>query len=203
MEYNFTQLHEELRQQLPKKRFLHTLGVEYTCACLSMRYGINIYQAQMGGLLHDCAKYLPDEEILSRCKQSKLPITPIEERNPYLLHAKLGALFAKEKYAIQDEEILDAITYHTTGKSDMTLLEKIVFIADYIEPSRKLIPGLEEIRQVAFVDLDITMYRILENTLCYLCKEKGKREIDPLTEKAYKYYKEILDKKGEKQNEQF
>jgi predicted HD superfamily hydrolase involved in NAD metabolism len=197
MEYNFIEIQEELKKELPKKRFHHTLGVEHTSACLAMRYGANIAKAQAGGLLHDCAKCLSDQEILLRCKSSKLTITEVEERNPYLLHAKLGAEIARERYGIQDIEVLNTIIYHTTGKPNMSLLEKIVFVADYIEPSRKEIPGLSEIRKLSFIDLDKTVYQILKNTLSYLSGDTGVKEIDPLTEKAYEYYKEIIEKKGE------
>ena len=77
----------------------------------------------------------------------------MEQKNPSLLHAKLGVYYAKHRYEIDDEQILAAIRWHTTGRPEMTLLEKIVFLADYIEPNRKLIPGLTQIRQIAFVIL--------------------------------------------------
>lgn len=195
MKYNFIELREEMSQVLPAKRYYHVLGVEFTCAALAMRYEANMLHAQLGGLLHDCAKYLSDDDILKQCKKYNIEISDVEMRNPYLLHAKLGSLYANKLYGINEIEVLQAITYHTTGKPHMSLLEKIVFTADYIEPSRKEIPGLREIQKQAFIDLDIAVYNILKNTLSYLSGKKSNKEIDPLTEQAYEYYKELTEKR--------
>jgi predicted HD superfamily hydrolase involved in NAD metabolism len=184
------ELEEKLEKVLSPKRFFHTRGVMYTSAALAMRYGADMEKALYAGLLHDCAKCLSNEEQLEQCKKNHLPVRDIEKENPYLLHAKVGAYFAETKYGITDPEILSAIRWHTTGKPEMSLLEKIVFTADYMEPGRKMIEGMEEIRACAFVDLDKTVYRILYNTLNYLKKDKDgkKKEIDCMTQKAYNYY---------------
>ncbi|ROR29261.1 putative HD superfamily hydrolase involved in NAD metabolism [Mobilisporobacter senegalensis] len=188
MEYSIIELQEKLKYILPPKRFIHSLGVQYTCANLAMRYGCDIQKAQIAGLLHDCAKYMPDEEMLTLCRKNFIPVTETEEKSAFLLHAKLGAFFAENVYNISDKDIIDAITYHTTGKPDMTLLEKIVYVADYIEPSRKRIHGLKKIRKISYDSLDEATYLILESTLNFLQKEST-REIDPRTKKAFEYYK--------------
>ncbi len=179
-----------LRKQMEKvqdeKRYEHTLGVAFTAASLAMRYGADVKQAQVAGLLHDCAKCMTNEERLSICKKNKLEVTPVEKANPFLLHAKVGAFLAKEKYGIQDEEILSAVRFHTTGRPNMTLLEKIVFTADYIEPSRKTAPNLDEVRTLAFQNLDMALCKILSDTLDYL--DTVDQEIDPMTKKTYDYY---------------
>lgn len=179
-----------LRRQMEKvqdeKRYEHTLGVAFTAASLAMRYGADVKQAQLAGLLHDCAKCMTNEERLSICKKNKLEVTPVEKANPFLLHAKVGAFLAKEKYGIQDEEILSAVRFHTTGRPNMTLLEKIVFTADYIEPSRKTAPNLDEVRTLAFQNLDMALCKILSDTLDYL--DTVDQEIDPMTKKTYDYY---------------
>ena len=195
------EIEERLEKVLSAKRFFHTRGVMYTSASLAMRYGADMEKAMYAGLLHDCAKYLSEEEQLAQCKKHNLPVREIEKENPYLLHAKVGAYFAKTKYGIADQEILDAITWHTTGKPGMSLLEKIVFVADYMEPGRKNIEGMDTIRGMAFCDLDQTVYQILHNTLNYLKKDKNgkKKEIDCMTQEAYNYYKELLEKRQEKQ----
>lgn len=177
---------KRLQSVLKPSRYEHTLGVEYTAACLAMRHGYDIEKAEMAGLLHDCAKYLSDKKKLSMCKRKKLKISSAEKKNPGLLHAKLGAVLAKEKYKIKDPEILSAITWHTTGKPDMTLLEKIIFVADYIEPNRNQAPRLDEIRRLAFMDLDECLVMILKQTLEYL-EEKG-AQMDPMTYETYQYY---------------
>ena len=167
------------------KRFAHTLGVEFTAAALAMRYQADVTDAQIAGLLHDCAKCLTDEKRVSICEKHQIPMTDIERRNPFLLHAKVGEFLAKDKYGITNPDILNAIRFHTTGRENMSLLERIVFVADYIEPGRRQAPNLTEIRQLAFTDLDAAMLKILEDTLSYLKATGG--ELDPMTEITYEY----------------
>ena len=170
------------------KRYEHTLGVTYTAAALAMRYDGDIKNAQIAGLLHDCAKCLSDEKRLSICEKHNISMTEIERRNPFLLHAKVGSFLAMEEYKIKDSDIIHAILNHTTGRPGMSLLEKIIFVADYIEPGRKQAPNLKEIRKLAFEDLDKALLRILEDTLEYLKSTDG--EVDPMTAKTYEYYVE-------------
>lgn len=177
---------ERLKKELKPGRYEHTLGVEYTAACLAMRYGADMKKADLAGLLHDCAKCIPNDEKLKICQERKIPYSKIEEDNPELLHAKLGALMAREVYGVCDEEILSAICWHTTGKPAMTLLEKIIFVADYMEPNRDKAPELDYIRKLAFEDLDQCMIFILQQTLHYL---NGKTaSCDPMTLETYHYY---------------
>lgn len=186
-------IREKLRTVLKPARYLHTIGVENTAACLAMRYGADMNLAALAGLLHDCAKQLSGEELLAECERYQLEISEVERRNPYLLHGKLGALYAGEKYGIDEESVLAAITWHTTGHPQMSLLEEIVFIADYIEPSRKEIPGLSQIRRLAFVDLSEAIYLSLKNMLEYLNSQEG-QEVDPHSYETYLYYKSKLGK---------
>nr|WP_306817638.1 bis(5'-nucleosyl)-tetraphosphatase (symmetrical) YqeK [Acetatifactor muris] len=167
-------------------RYEHTLGVEYTAAALAMRYGGNVCDAQAAGLLHDCAKCLSDKKRLKICEKHHIPISKVERKNPFLLHAKAGAYLARKKYGVKNQDILNAIQNHTTGRKEMSLLEKIVFVADYIEPGRKHAPNLAEIRKMAFLDLDGALLKILEDTLSYLEISGG--DIDPMTEETRKYY---------------
>ena len=168
MKYNFAEYEKKLKKYLDKDRYRHTLGVMYTAAALAMAHDDDMEQAQMAGLLHDCAKCIPNKKKLKICKKQNIRISSVEKSNPFLLHAKLGAYIAKEKYQIEDEEILSAIRWHTTGKEAMSELEKIVYIADYIEPGRNKAPRLAWIRKVAFEDLDEGMYYILKDSLSYL-----------------------------------
>lgn len=181
----------KLRKKIEKvqdaKRFEHTLGVEYTAAALAMCHGASVEDARLAGLLHDCAKCFSDEKRLYVCEKKNIPITEIEGRNPFLLHAKVGAFLAKEKYGVENRDVLNAILYHTTGREGMSLLEKIIFVADYIEPGRKQAPNLPEIRRLAFQDLDKALLWILEDTLKYLKRSGG--ETDPMTELTWRYYK--------------
>ena len=189
----YKKLRKKVKDVMTKARYEHTLGVEFTAASLAMRYGVDIDKAEIAGLLHDCAKCIDDEDKFDDCKKYKIELTDVEKRNPFLIHSKLGAVYANKLYGIDDEEVISAIRFHTTGKPDMTLLEKIIFIADYIEPGRDKAPNLKEIRQMAFIDIDEAMYLILKDTLDYL--DKGEGEKDELTKDTFLFYKEIHDKK--------
>lgn len=170
----------------------------YTAAALAMAHEYDMEQAQMAGLLHDCAKCIPNKKKLKICRKQNIRISSVEQANPFLLHAKLGAYIAEKKYQVEDEEILSAIRWHTTGKEAMSDLEKIVYIADYIEPGRNKAPRLPWIRRVAFEDLDEGMYYILKDSLSYL--GKGSKVLDPMTQKAFDYYETLhLERKQRKE----
>ncbi len=185
--YNDKKIKKKLIKSLSESRYNHTLGVAYTAASLAMRYDYDIEKAYFAGLLHDCAKCIPNDKKLSMAKKNNLSVNDAFKNSPDLLHAELGAIVAKEKYNIHDEDILNAIAYHTTGKPDMSLLEKIIYISDYIEPSRQTIPNLSEIRRLAYTNLDETLYQILKQTITYV--KSKKTDFLPITLEAYEYYK--------------
>lgn len=188
--YDLIKIKKQLEKALDHKRYEHTLGVAYTTAALAMRYEEDILKAQVAGLLHDCAKCMDNEKKLAICQKHHIQISEAEERNHFLLHAKVGAYVAGKKYHVKDEDILNAVTYHTTGRPGMSLLEKIVYVADYIEPGRDHAKNLPEIRKLAFQDLDQALVKILSDILVHL-KEINK-EIDPMTQLSYEYYKELM-----------
>lgn len=180
------EMREKLKDRLTDKRYEHSLGVEYTAACMAMCHNMDIEQAAIAGLLHDCAKNYTATEKIMKCEKYGLPISGYERQNPELLHAKLGAAVARDKFRIKDREILSAITWHTTGRPNMTELDKVIYIADFIEPNRKYLPEMDEIRKEAFTDLDKCLIHILSNILEYL-KRKGST-IDQITEQTYEFY---------------
>lgn len=181
-------LRKEVKSALKsdKMRFRHTIGVADTSACLAMRYNEDMQKAYISGLLHDCAKCLPNDEQLSECEKNNIPISKSEYSSPYLLHAKLGAFYAKKLYGIKDEDICSAIRWHTTGHPDMTMLEKIVFVADYIEPYRNKADNLKEIRELAFIDIDKAIEYILKDTISYL--KRKNLPIDATSLDTYIFY---------------
>lgn len=190
--YNIPKMKKTLKKYLDAGRFEHTEGVMYTAAALAMRYEENIEKAQVAGLLHDCAKCIPDNKKVKICLKNKIAMTDAEQKSPFLLHAKVGAYIAKEKYGVEDEEILEAIACHTTGKPGMSQLDKIIFISDYIEPMRSKAPDLADVRKLAFEDLDLALFKILSDTLAYL--KNSPKNIDSMTMRAYEYYKaQVLD----------
>lgn len=181
-----------LKKHLTKERYQHTLGVAYTAVAMAMRYNPDtsnaefIKRAEIAGLLHDCAKCMDNDKKIKICEKNNIPCSDFEISHPYLLHGKVGAYIAKNKFNILDEDILQAITWHTTGRPEMSLLEEIIFIADYIEPSRNPIPELDVIRQLAFIDIDKAMEKILSNTLKFL--EKKGNPMDKMTQITYDSY---------------
>ena len=163
-QYQLDEMRNKIKSLQDAKRYEHTLGVMYTAAALAMRYGEDVEKALVAGLLHDIAKSFSTN----------------------LGHAPMGAKMAEEEFGIEDVYITDAICYHTTGRPNMTLLDKIIYVADYIEPNRDKAPDLANLRKLAFDDIDECLRRILGDTLNYL-KQQGK-EIDDMTEQAYRYY---------------
>ena len=148
-EYDLKLLQKQMKEELAGDRYEHTLGVMYTAEALAMRYDVDMTKAAVAGLLHDCAKCIPNAQKIKMCKKHDIEISELEEKNPSLLHAKLGAYIAKKAYNVEDPEILSAIRWHTTGKPDMSMLDVIIYMADYIEPNRDKAPNLKEIRKLS------------------------------------------------------
>lgn len=195
MNSKITELEKKIKKKQDEARYEHTLGVMYTAASLAMKHEVDLEQALIAGLLHDCAKCYPDEKKFELCKKYNVKLTKFEKENTSLIHAKLGSVMAKEKYGIDDEEILHSILTHTTGAPDMNALDKIIFIADYIEPGRDKANRLSEIRKTAFESLDKALIMILEDTLGYL--KKSNKLIDTMTEQTYNYYIKSKENKDE------
>ena len=187
---NLELLRDRMKETLKQPRYLHSIGVEEVACDLAVIYGYDAKKASIAGILHDCARHLSDQELVQSCKLYHLEVTEVEERCPFLLHGKVGAALAREQFGIEDLEIINSIIYHTTGRPKMNLLEKIIFTADYIEPYRKPLPRIDEIRGLAYSELDWAVLMILENTLGYL--EQSKADIDTMTVDTYEYYKSIL-----------
>lgn len=179
-------IQKELKKELKHDRYEHTMGVMYTAANLAFSQKYPPTKAMMAGLLHDCAKCMSDEERLSICKENDIEVRPIEIQHPHLLHGKVGAYLAKTKYGICDPQILRAIAVHTTGVPEMSLLDKIIYIADYIEPNRYKATNLSAVRELAYKDLDACLLRILKDTIEYLQSDTD--SMDPLTLETYAYY---------------
>jgi putative nucleotidyltransferase with HDIG domain len=174
MQTNEIEISKKLRQAIRPSRYRHTLGVTDTAVLLAACYGADMEKARIAGLLHDCGK----------------------EAASALEHGAVGAKLAKEEYGINDEEILSAICWHTTGRPGMTLLEKIIFVADYIEPCRDgrlPVERLRLLRKTAFQDLDKTVVMILEDTFAFL--KSRKTTIDKRSVDTYGYYKELVSGK--------
>lgn len=186
MDEKILKLQRKMKKKLDEYRYEHTLGVMYTAAALAMRYGVDMQRALLAGLLHDCAKCYSDDKKMELCKKYGVHLADIEKKNTALIHARLGAVLAKEKYGIDDDAVCHAIASHTTGAPAMDKLQQIIFIADYIEPHRNRAGNLDSIRRAAFEDMDEACRMILEDTLKYL--KDSPKMVDPMTKETYDYY---------------
>lgn len=179
---------EKLKMELTPKRYQHTIGVAEVAYDLALIHGYDVDKAYLAGLLHDCAKNISNENLVNICVRNNIKISNIEIKNIQLLHGKVGAFFARTIYGIDDDDILKSIRYHTTGRPEMSMLEKIIIIADYIEPNRKPLPRINLIRQKSFESMDVALVLIIENVLNYL--KETNAVIDTISILTYNYYKE-------------
>lgn len=195
LEY-FTFIQEALQDDLDYDRYWHTISVAFTAASLAMNYHFDSPdRAEIAGLLHDCAKCIPDEDKFGLCQQYGIFLDEVDYETPALLHAKLGAEIAADKFGVLDREIQDAIRTHTTGAPGMSMLQKIIYVADYIEPNRDdIILHIDKIQELAFRDIDEAVYVISGKVLEYL--ESQGRMIDPATRATHEYYKKVVEENG-------
>lgn len=156
-----------LKEKLNEHRYIHSLNVSKTAIKMAKLYNADVDKANIAGLVHDCAKNLSNDELLEICKHNKIEIDSICEKTPQLLHGVAGSIIAKEVMGINDDEILSAIKYHTVGKKNMNLLEKIIYVADYIEPGRDF-PGVDELRKATFSNLDDGLLMAFNSTIKYV-----------------------------------
>lgn len=186
-EYDIELIKKQLKKHIDIKRYNHTLGVEKTAITLAKTHNIDIGKVTVAALLHDCAKNISNNKKIDLCKKYNIKLRCEEKKNPDLVHAKVGSVIAQNIYNINDYDIINAIAYHTTGRPNMSELEKVIYISDYIEPGRTKANNLDSIRKLAKKDLDTALLAILQDTIAYL--ESKNKIIDPLTIEAYKYYK--------------
>ena len=170
---------------LKHARIPHVLGTEQEAVRLALRYGADVDRARTAALLHDCTKRLEMDEQLALCAQYGIELDELEQQALKLLHAKTGAAVARDRFGV-DDEIYSAIFWHTTGHADMTLLEKVIYLADYIEPTRSF-PGVDALRAACYEDLDKGLLMGLEMTVEEM-KERG-NPVHSATLAAIKYLK--------------
>lgn len=178
-------MQSKLKDMLLEKRYNHSLMVKETAVELAQIFGADVKKAGIAGLLHDCAKNFTKDEMFFQCDKYKIVLDDISKKQTGLIHAYLGAEVAKDLFGIEDEEIYDAIFYHTVGKPDMSLLTKIIYIADAIEPLRHY-EGVERLRELAHIDLDKALIYQIDMTIKSVLK-KGSL-LHPNTVDTRNYY---------------
>ena len=163
--------YDKLKADIGKARYEHSLRVMEVSKKLAERYGCPVEKAALAGLLHDCGKLQGDINLLKLAHDFDIILDSVMKNNHELIHCVLGAAIAEKEYHVTDQDVLNAIRYHTTGRENMTLLEKIVYIADLIEPTRNF-PTVEELRKLAYEDIEDCMLLALDNSINYVIKKK-------------------------------
>lgn len=164
---DITTIMDMLKKELDSKRYQHSVNVMEVSRSLAKLYGADIEKALLAGILHDCGKNYRGDDAREYVKKIRYKADEIELLQPKLLHGIIGEHLARYKYGISDEEVLGAIKWHTTGRAGMNLLEKIIYVADYIEPLRYF-EGIEEMRKAAFEDLDYCIVLCSESTIKFI-----------------------------------
>jgi predicted HD superfamily hydrolase involved in NAD metabolism len=170
-----------VREQLTEHRYIHTIGVMDTSIELAKKYGVDENKAELAAIFHDYAKFRDKEEMRNIILEQNMPQDLLAHHDE-LWHAPVGAYLVEKEVGIKDKDVLEAIKCHTSGKINMTSLDKVLYVADYIEPGRDF-PGVEEVRESAKASLDIAMIQAMKNTISYLLKRN--QPVYPDTFHAY------------------
>ncbi len=173
-----------IQPRMPEKRFIHTIGVMETAIQLAIRYNEDPKKAEVAAILHDVAKYADEDWMRQIVRENDLDLRLIDWGSE-ILHGPVGAWIAETEFHIHDEDILNAIRFHTTGRAGMTNLEKIIFIADMIEPNRKF-PGVDQLRNKAECDLNKAMRACIRHSIAHLVELK--LAIHPTSIECYNDY---------------
>lgn len=176
--------YEKLKLDIGVNRYNHSIRVRDTAVKLAKIYKCDINKALVAGLLHDCGKFYDKDYLLKQAFEFGIISDESYISNRQIIHAPLGAYIAHKEYGIEDKEILDAIRYHTTGRDNMTLLEKIIYIADYIEPQREFV-GLDELRDLAWENINAAILKALNDTIIHLINSGSRIHIYTINARNY------------------
>ena len=195
--FNEAQAEQIIKTRLSNRRFQHSMGVARAAQDLALNHGVDGKEAYLTGVLHDYAKDLTGAQLLAIANEANLIMHPLEKEAPDLLHAPVGAYLLETEMGIKDSEILEAVRVHTLGSINMSRLDKIIFLADMIEPSRDMYPDLERLRKLSRLDLDVAMLLGLESTIRYCIQRR--MLLHPRTvEVRNVFLKDILGRESEK-----
>lgn len=162
---NLEAIKNKLNEMLPKNRMIHSQGVADCAVKLSQIYGYDKNKAYLAGILHDCAKYLSQEQVDYYVNKYEIYLDEYEKDNLALSHSIIGSVLVRHEFLIEDIDIITAVRYHTTGKSNMDMLEKIIYIADLIEVNRNY-PGVDELRDLVYDGkMDEALLKSFDNTI--------------------------------------
>lgn len=184
---DYKKYENNILERVGEKRYKHMLRVAQSAKMLAQIHKADVEKAELAGYLHDCAKLKNKEDYPRLCQEFGLSLSQDMKKAPAIIHGFLGAKLAEKLYEIKDIDILNAISYHTTGRENMSTLEKIIFLADYIEPKRDF-PQAKQAREIAKVNLDKAMFYVLDENIKNLIELKNYIALDTI--KARNYYLE-------------
>ncbi len=188
--HSFTELRKKVESREEPGRFLHTIGVTKAAVKMAEIFGEDPKKAYIAALLHDIAKHISGSEMYDMCKNRGVVLDDAEMENPGLVHAKLGAYLAKAEYGIEDEDIINAIAWHTLGRCEASRLEKIIFVADMVEEGRSFL-ALEKIRKTAYKNLDKAVYMCADSVIRFNTG-KGKK-VHPNAYMVREHFKKLIE----------
>ena len=186
-------MEKKLQSMLTEKRYRHSLGVMETAVEMAKVFGVDEEKARLAGLLHDCAKDIDKNKMIPLCKELSVPLDPVKKESKGLIHADLGAKMLETEFGIFDPEIINAVKYHTLGRENMSDLEKILYLADIVEPNRVPFEGIEELRSLCKSNLDCAMLFALERSIDYI--QHRHKKLHSQTLQAQQYFLEICKEK--------
>ncbi len=186
-------IEEKVKRNLTRERYNHSMGMKEIGTKLALIYGVDTNKLAVAALLHDYAKHLPNDKIKSELLKHKVELSEEDKDCPGIWHSLLSAELLRSEFSIQDDEIYNAIRIHPTGDTDMSILEKIMVVSDYIEPNRDF-KGVDNLRKLAMKDIDLTLYYVLRDKINYIKEHNGK--IHPRGLRALKWIKSVLKKSG-------
>ena len=190
---NIHQMEEKLKNVLSQKRFDHSIGVMEVAMKMAEHFGCDVEKARLAGLLHDCAKEIDKDDAVRLCDELGIELDDEKRVQKGLIHADLGAEIMKREYGVSDKEIYNAVKYHTMGRADMTGLDKILYLADFIEPTRREFEGLEKLRSLCFSDLDEAMLFAINLSISFVTG-KGKT-LHEQTIKTKAYFTKLIEER--------
>lgn len=173
-----------LESNISGKRFVHSVGVAESAVKLAKVYNCDVGKAYLSGLVHDCARELDKVQLLACLEEEGIKADDLTLSIKELLHGPAAVHICRAVFGIEDAEVLDAVRYHTTGRVNMTLLEKIIYLSDFIEPSR-CFEGVEELRELAATNLDKALLLAFNSSITYLISKNGIIHIDTVLSRNF------------------
>ncbi len=193
--FDFESAMKKLQNDLKAERYIHSIGVMETAQKLAKRFGVDEQKAKIAGILHDCAKNIGVSQSYAMCDMFSIKLDDVSKKSYKLVHQYLGAKLAETEFGITDEEILSAIRFHTTARANMSQIEKVIYLADFIEPNRDKEPfdGLSKLRLLCEKDIDEAMLFALDFSIESVVSRKLLLHIDTALARNW-----VLDKKMSK-----